>query len=441
MLNLARTPTQPFVAFPETRLEAPPVLLTMAGYAGTLAAVRAFGRAGIRVTIADSDVLGPARWSRYAARRLRCPSVLEPTRFVEWLLAFGRREPGHVLYPTSDDIAWVIAEHASELEHEFLMYQPSASVLVHILDKRALYATCAELGLATPETWYPRSVAEVQRLAREIPFPVLIKPRTEVLLHSHAKGSIVSTPSRLPAAYEAFVRSNRYLPELSQRHPELLLPMIQRYHEAAARRIESLSGFIDASGELFAARDATKILQRPRGAGVGVCFEHQPLPPRLAGDVRRLCRTLGYHGVFEVEFLPVEDRKLLIDFNPRFFGQMEFDIARGLPLPLLAYFGATDDGAALERAIARAKQPALYASKAHTDVTSLAILLFEETLSGRMPRVEVVEWIRWLRAHRFSSDAAFDPGDWLPGVADVLNESYRFFRHPRALWRTLARRS
>ena len=62
----------------------------------------------------------------------------------------------------------------------------------------------------------------------------------------------------------------------------------------------------------------------------------------LVEAIRRLCREVGYFGVFEIEFLRVLDRGwAVIDFNPRFYHQMGFDIARGLPLPIWAYLGAS----------------------------------------------------------------------------------------------------
>ena len=51
----------------------------------------------------------------------------------------------------------------------------------------------------------------------------------------------------------------------------------------------------------------------------------------LAAAVARLCRGLGYFGAFEVEFLREGERRMVIDFNPRFYGQMAFDVKRGLP--------------------------------------------------------------------------------------------------------------
>ena len=57
--------------------------------------------------------------------------------------------------------------------------------------------------------------------------------------------------------------------------------------------------------------------------------------PEIRESVRRICEATGYHGAFEVEFIPSADGDLLMDFNPRYYGQMQLEISRGLPIPEL----------------------------------------------------------------------------------------------------------
>src|SRR3954467_2948811 len=97
-----------------------PVLLPIASYHGTLAAVRSLGAAGGHVTLAETSRLVPAVWSRFAARRVSSPDPEDAPKFIDWLLDFGAREPGHVLYPTSDDIAWLYAVHREQLAKHFI---------------------------------------------------------------------------------------------------------------------------------------------------------------------------------------------------------------------------------------------------------------------------------------------------------------------------------
>ena len=91
----------------------PGFVLTMARYYGTLAATRCLGHAGVPVIVADESRFSPALWSRHVVRREHCPPARFLDRLVDWLLEFGARNPGHVLYATSDDLAWVFAERSA----------------------------------------------------------------------------------------------------------------------------------------------------------------------------------------------------------------------------------------------------------------------------------------------------------------------------------------
>src|SRR5262245_33704630 len=105
----------------------------MANYHGTLAAVRALGRAGVRVVTADRSWLAVSGWSRYAHSRMQAPSVQEPDRFVEWLLTFGSKHGRHVLLPTNDDTAWLYASRRDDLSRYFHLPSSSLETIYRLL--------------------------------------------------------------------------------------------------------------------------------------------------------------------------------------------------------------------------------------------------------------------------------------------------------------------
>ncbi|HEY0096066.1 MAG TPA: carbamoyl-phosphate synthase, partial [Archangium sp.] len=410
----------------------PPILLTMADYYGTLAAVRSLGRLGIPVTVAESKLLAPARWSRYVTRRVECPDVGDSDAFLQWLLRFGEAEPGHVLYPTSDDMAWLFALHREELGKHFRMYQPGVDVIYGLLNKQRLHDLCKDVGLDVPDTWFPEGEGDLEKVAAEARFPVLLKPQTQILFESHVKGSQVERASELLPRYREFLERNRYGQKLLEYDSKANRPMVQAFYTEAAQNIFSLSGFVDRTGELFVARGALKVLQRPRKLGIGLCFEEVPVEPELAEKVRALCKKLGYHGTFEVEFIRVGGRQLLIDFNPRFFSQMGFDVARGMPLPLFVYEAASGN----EERLAQVAREALAWKGTgqyiycHRGIFEL--LLRAQGLSGRLSSQEVRQWREWYARHSERAvDAVIDIGDWVPWVVDVAMHLRFYARHPK----------
>ena len=176
---------------------------------------------------------------------------------------------------------------------------------------------------------------------------------------------------------------------------------------------------------------ARKVLQRPRRVGVGLCFEDAPVELDLLDRGVALCREVGYFGVFEVEFVLDGDQHRLIDFNPRFYGQMHFESARALPLPVFAYLAATGDEAGL----------ATLSEEAHGHDTAGSAYCFQfghqmlltlRRLAGTSSAAESERWKVWnVRNRERMVDASADAEDWLPGVVHATAELWRAARYAR----------
>ena len=416
-----------------------PALLTMPTYGGTLAAVRALGAAGIPVTVAGTELLAPARWSRHTQRFVSCPDPRELDRFTEWLLRFGEREPGHFLYPTSDDLAWLFATRAEELRRHYLLFQPPVATIVQLLDKKRLHTVCSEVGLPTMPTWFPADAGEVEQLQRELPFPLVIKPRTQVLLTTRNHGELVLDRDELVRRYRAWCSRDRYLPGSEADFGDVSGPMLQRFASSADLGVYSISGFVARNGAVLGARASRKVLQRPSRVGVGMCFEDAPVEQSVLEGLARLCRRVGYFGVFEAEFVVESDRHQLIDFNPRFYGQMHFEIARGLPLPLLAYHSARGEEAELVRLAADARE---HDSRGSVYVFGFALgmLLTLGGLTGTVSPAEKLRWKTWYGEHQGRVvDGLVVRGDRMPAVVDGAQIVWSALRHPRAYYRHILR--
>ena len=216
--------------------------MTMASYYGSLAATRCLGTRDVPVIVADADRFAPARWSRHAFQHEDCPPVRPIDAFIDWLLAFGARQPGNVLYATCDDLAWVFAERQAELRKSFRLLSPPFESVARVLDKAALHAACTEAGLLAPRTWFPCG-DDLHSIAKEAKFPLIIKPRTQVRFRSMCKGRIVASRDDLVGAYRQFYADNDYDADLLAKHPDLKRPMIQELYGDG--RVYAISGFAD----------------------------------------------------------------------------------------------------------------------------------------------------------------------------------------------------
>ena len=400
------------------------MVLATAAAGGTIAAVRNLGARSVDVEVISSERLGAAAWSRYAKRTYSAPPESDSERFLERLLAIGEANPGRILLPTSDETAWIYAENALPLERHFRLYHPPISSLQHILDKKLFSDAALKVGLSVLPTWDPLSLEELARLAPNLSFPILIKPRTHVHRVRNDKGVAVDSPHELIRQYRRFVHREQERATDNPLLPDARRPILQKLVRVGNEGVLSITGFIDRTGELFVTRAARKVFLRSQPVGVGVCFEAQPSPKELPDLVRRLCRELGYFGLFEVEFLRFEGYWVVIDFNPRMFSQIGLDIRRGMPLPLLACLDAVNDTDALREEVAKA-QAVRDEQAVFCDRFTLRAILLAKVLTARISIQELSTWRGWMKQHAAHAvDFAADGDDPRPGVVHVLSEVY-----------------
>jgi D-aspartate ligase len=414
-----------------------PVLLCDGRYYGTLAAARTLGANGVPVLTADPNILAPALWSRQVAGHFRCPPSSDTERFIAWARTIGQRYSRPVIYPTSDDVSLVLALYRNELERDFHFYQPDLDTLLKLLDKSKLAQVVRAAGLDMPETWSPGNLRQAEEVIRDQPGHLLIKPRTQSLLNTHSKGTIVlGGREDSVRAYTDFCRRNVLAPQLAARFPDWTLPIIQRYHPEAVDRVYSIAGFIDRDGRNMAVRAAEKVLQLPSRLGTGLCFQSAPVDGGLASGLQRLLQSIGYFGVFEAEFIRLQGRSLLIDINGRLYNQLAFDVARGLPLPTLFYEGALGNHEAVAAATAAAADADSTGPQAFCNRSRLAVLLGLRRILGTIPRQEARRWREWHQADQGAViDAVADPDDPWPRRSDLLLQLHSYLRHPRAFLR------
>jgi predicted ATP-grasp superfamily ATP-dependent carboligase len=417
------------------REKLPPVFLTMPNYHGTLAAVRNLGRQGIPVTTGDPSRFVVSAWSKYTTKSVLCPPVREADRFIEWLIAFGKTHETHVLLPTCDDTAWLYSRYRDELSKLFHLASPPISVVHGLLNKRLLHEHAAQAGIVAPRTWFPRALDDLSSIADEVRFPVVVKPITQVLFETRSKGVRVDTPDKLDRSYRRFAEQV-HGGGLLEYDASVALPMVQEYYPQASTGIYNVSSYARA-GKLLGARAARKILQRPRRLGVGVCFEEAPLSQKLLAGLERMVANVGYNGVFEAEFIDADGEMVLIDFNPRFYNQMAFDIARGLPLPLFAYYDAVGN----ERAIAEASSAAQHVNgdvRVFANRRTLNLLLTAQRISGVLTEEEARTWVEWYAENQAHCiDPVVDEDDSWPGRLDLAQMVRHSLRHPRTFLRTV----
>ena len=377
---------------------------------------------------------GPASWSRFVRRRLRCPPIAAGG-IRQLAVEFGRTQPGLVLYPTSDETAWIFGQHHDDLSHAFAC---PAERLGHLL---AVEQAAARSGRTRGESTFRVLVPEADGDLRN---RSLAKRAFRCSSSRSRRFCTSRTPGRSRATRraQAAVRGDVAAvgaPAIVKHDPTVVRPIVQEFQVEATRGIYSLSGFINESGGCWAFARRRKCCSGRGETGVGLCFEHADVNAELVQAVVRISRRVGYFGAFEVEFIRVGDKHLLIDFNPRFYGQMGFDIARDFPVPMFAYAAALGDREMMTR-LSRERSPASdTGQRVYCHRMELEVFLRAQRLAGGLTAQETRYWRQWARGRRV--DAVIDPQDRLPIAAEVIRHVLEHLRHPRVFLRTMMAKS
>jgi predicted ATP-grasp superfamily ATP-dependent carboligase len=271
---------------------------------------------------------------------------------------------------------------------------------------------------------FPSSVEEAVGLGESLRFPRVIKPRSHVAV-GWARGHVVRDRGELARSYASHPIGASYR-ALVERYPGLGWPMLQEYVPGATENTFSVSGLLAQDGRLVAASASRKLQQWPPDLGVGVVFESVAGDELVAVGARVAQQVLGA-GLFEIELIleRTTGRYLAIDLNPRAFGQITLDIARGIDLPRLWYESFFRAAAAGDAApVARARADVRWRHFWPFHVGQLAAIV-----AGPGRGRKLADYARQVSEPHV--DIANDWADPLPNVVFALH----LWRHPGGLVR------
>jgi len=299
-----------------------PALVLGLGVHG-LAVVRALGRHGVPVDVADPDPTQPQRHSRYLRRFLPVES-LGDDRLVDALLAYGRRSPNRtVLFLTMDRTVPVVSAHRAALQEYFHFTLPSAEVIAELMDKTRLPGFLARCGARYPATRPLRASTDIDAVADTIGFPCVVKPAVRAV---GFKAAIVATRDALAAAYAD-----------ASRHSDALVA--QEWIPGGDSDVYFCFAYVGTDGTPQGVFVGRKLRQYPRGTGIAAAAEGCD-DTRVRDESLRLFQHAGYRGFGSTEFRrhPVTGEDVFIEFT---VGRTDYNVgcavANGVDLPVIGY--------------------------------------------------------------------------------------------------------
>jgi predicted ATP-grasp superfamily ATP-dependent carboligase len=282
-------------------------------YVGVLAVVRALAAAGYRPWVAAS---GPsyASLSRSAAGRVRVPeSRSDPSGFVDALADAVERRAAAALLPGTEVDLVTLAAHRTAFPDGLSLGVPRSDAVEQALDKSALPRLTRAAGLQTPPT------ALVNRSERVEPeFPAVVKPMRSELNGNgelrHFAPRKVESPLELGRALGALPGG-----------AGLLQPYL-------AGNVLAVGG-VAWEGELVCAVHYRAARIWPTDCGMISYATTVPPDRELERRIETLLESLGWSGIFQLQFIEAREGLYLIDFNPRVFASLAIAVAAGSNLP------------------------------------------------------------------------------------------------------------
>lgn len=299
-------------------------------WATTLLFSASLGRQGVPLHFYGN---GAGRWSRYRVRRGRCPAVTDAELFIPWLQQRVRSGEVVRVAPTTDLIAYYVSLLREEFSPEVRRTIAPLPEIENCLLKTRFAVACEKIGQATPQSAAPEDPVAALEAAERIGFPIILKPKSHLVVGSAERGCFVRDARTLRERFRQYpIEPGQEL--VAARYPELRWPLLQKYIPSAQTRVFSVSGFKDPENGIVAASVSCKQRQWPPDIGVSTsqvsCNDQRILNAGLKSVDRLVSR-----GLFELELLQSGRELLAIDLNPRAFGFLALDMALGNDLPWL----------------------------------------------------------------------------------------------------------
>jgi len=355
-----------------------------------------------------------------------------PDELDGWFEDLIGRYPGAVVLPGSDAWAWWLAQwrgrHAGVETRLALAPQEAVHTA---LAKWRLYEACLRAGVAAPKTWLAPSVEAALQGARGSRFPLAVKPQSRVGNAYWGRGQLVRDEAELRNAVRRALERARFHPAVAASIRGIEVPMVQELVPGRDRPVYHLCGYVSAAGD-SAVLAHRKLLQVPRRFGSGVCFETAPVDGALAQRLLGLLGSIGYHGMFEAEFVSRGGERFLIDLNIRPYNGMRLESERGLQLAWYAYLEALGETAQLESELAAARARTRHEELVFCRKLDFAAMVGGQFVGGGFALRDLRRWVGWYRENRANMvDPWIVPGDRRVGPAHLRGQLAYWARSPR----------
>lgn len=304
------------------------VFLTDALLRKSLTAMRCLGRRGIRVGTGDDCYFTLAGFSRFCCESVVYPSPQRSPRvFAEYLANYLIKHDYDLLLPMDDATMMAVHENRGLFPESMLHLLPDLEKFRQVGDKASIMRLAARQGINHPRTWQMNDFGQLDQIADEVRFPVLVRPR----ISSGSRGmALAENQAGLAEAYRRVARQ----------YPD---PIIQEYIPQGDKYDVCL--LYDKDSRVVASFVQKELRHFPLEWGPSTMQESVCMPA-LVEQAEQLLAPVGWQGIAEVEFMykgtagpaagsQTAEMPYLMEVNPRFWNSLFLATACGVDFPWL----------------------------------------------------------------------------------------------------------
>jgi len=268
-----------------------------------LFAVRRFGQMGFKITAADSHKLAYGMYSKFVSKRIILPCLrTNPAGYAEAILDELRCNRYDFYFPSFEEL-YLMSAYRDELQEYTCCVLPEYNDLMRLHDKSLLKEVVAKAGLHYPETFTPKSMAEIEMLSSRINYPVYVKIRQSS--NSTGLRMVEKSCNIMDGCLDVMNRN-----ELNEDN----IPLIQR----AISGMEFTCSALVQDGKVVGEVCYVGIRSIPRSGGTTTC--RKVVSNKACSDVlAAFVLHLNWTGFIAVDLIVDEETKIpfIIDVNPR----------------------------------------------------------------------------------------------------------------------------
>ncbi len=301
-----------------------------------VASVRSLAKAGHEVLVGESSSWSKAGWSRSCRGIFQYPDPHhDVAAFVARISEVARQQSGTLVLPMTEATTLPLsAQLDALLATGARLVLPSHADVLRAFDKQETVRLAASLGIAVPKTTIVCSAEEAHNAAREMAFPVVLKPRSSVETRSDGAMQVTGRPRYAKNAEEL----QALYQEMSGTCSRVL---VQEFVDGEGTGYFALMHHGELRAE-FAHRRIRDV--HPTGSGSAVRISVEP-DPQVRNPSLAILRALHWHGVAMVEFRQAASQQpVFMEVNGRFWNSLPLACYAGTDFPaLLAQMAESGD--------------------------------------------------------------------------------------------------